>query len=709
MISLRWHLLRPGRQRRRRSGSHSARRRSRLILPSGRREISAGGELASAVLSPQTLPAFLTPEKAEERGHVKRLYEQQPNSDTVIFQNRDGSTTLYCPVGSLSDVLTQSESGAKDRAEIAALERAVQKKFDLKPEQIGAVYTEDGMAVVAFSEIGGDYYINSYGSARFLSGGGARISTMTGTTAAMGNAAVFKIQNAGDGYHYIQPYADSSKYFEYYDSTRVLPVSYPAGRTPPDLARWQLVEDGSMYRIVNKATGYSFYSDNASIYCSAEQANENPDGRRWRLLDKDSYRANELTGFTLSTYEVVLRMNGSGKLQIRTTPSTPLLATGNDFRINTQEGHIVDSTSNGKAVFFTGLETGVAEVEIVHIPSGLKAGKVSLRVAPGSGQHKLRSRAYPRYVSYSGRNVVLTSDSQKSETSFAIVPSGALGAFYIKASNGQYVTATENILPLLAEKSADTDSQLWFYGGEDGCSGAIYSKKDPSRALVTNHLGELWLGAFSDDEEFSDEWILFREGETTLGLPGYNAGDTMMKSVSRSINLSLRKVPVEYPNTYRYIDSDLGLTAMRESPIVLFNTHGEYDRITMTHTLPGESDSVLTMAQVKALPAGAFSNTKMVVYIACLTAKGGATANNLFKATVDKGAEIVIGFSGKIQTIECNFWNQEFFRVLSNRGTVAEAIQKAQEYASEKGNSSTMRTYLVTSGNLQQFVYSYYN
>lgn len=683
----------------------------------------SGEELASAVLSPQTLPAFLSPEKAEERGHVKRLTAQQPDADTVIFQNRDGSKTLYCPVGSVSDVLTQPESRTKDGVKNSALEQAVQKKYGLKAEQIGAVYTENDMAVVEYSEIGGDYYINCYGSAKFLNCGGVRADITTGTTAQMGNAAVFKLQfNKGigggenEGYYYIHPYADTSIYLQYSNTALIKPVTYSSSSATSDLAHWQLVEDGSMYRIVNKVVHinennqkfkYSFYSNSSVFTCSAEQADEDPDGRRWRLLDKDTYQANELTGFTLSTYEVTLAVNGSGRLQIRTTPSAPLLATGNEFRMNTQEGHIVNSTSNGKVVLFAGLEMGVAEVEVVHVPSGMKAGKVSLRVSPGSGQYKLRNRAADNYLSSLGSDLYLREHySQDTARTFTIT-AASNGYFYIKNSTGLYLTSRIDATVRFEAKKTDPESQLWFYSGADGTAGTLSCKMRPQVVLNAIPGGVVILSAYSEDEDFHDEWILLREEQTTLGLPGNESGDTMMKRVSRTSNLALRKIPFVYPNVYRYIDSDLGLAAMREGPVVLFNTHGFNDRILMTHKLSGESESALTMEQVKVLPDGAFSNTKLVVYIACLTAEGGASADNLFKATVDKGAEIVIGFSNVIKSTECDFWNEEFCRALSEKCSVSEAIQRATQYAIKNSGTSTMRKYLVTSGNLNQFVYNY--
>ena len=52
-------------------------------------------QLESAVLAASDIPACISPALAEERGHVNRLYLQEPDDYTVMFQNRDGSKTIY--------------------------------------------------------------------------------------------------------------------------------------------------------------------------------------------------------------------------------------------------------------------------------------------------------------------------------------------------------------------------------------------------------------------------------------------------------------------------------------------------------------------------------------------------------------------------------------------------------------------------------------
>ena len=52
-------------------------------------------QLKDATLAAEDIPYCIDPTLIEERGHVNRLYLQEPDDYTVMFQNRDGSKTVY--------------------------------------------------------------------------------------------------------------------------------------------------------------------------------------------------------------------------------------------------------------------------------------------------------------------------------------------------------------------------------------------------------------------------------------------------------------------------------------------------------------------------------------------------------------------------------------------------------------------------------------
>lgn len=52
-------------------------------------------QLETAKLSTEDIPEFITDKEIKGKGHVNRLREQEPDDNTVVFQNRDGTKTAY--------------------------------------------------------------------------------------------------------------------------------------------------------------------------------------------------------------------------------------------------------------------------------------------------------------------------------------------------------------------------------------------------------------------------------------------------------------------------------------------------------------------------------------------------------------------------------------------------------------------------------------
>ena len=76
-------------------------------------------EAKDAVLDMTTVPACISAENVEEQKHIKRLYEQEPDDYTIMFQNSDLSKTTYVfsvPVknsGNISVNLAEVQRGAE--------------------------------------------------------------------------------------------------------------------------------------------------------------------------------------------------------------------------------------------------------------------------------------------------------------------------------------------------------------------------------------------------------------------------------------------------------------------------------------------------------------------------------------------------------------------------------------------------------------------
>ena len=54
-----------------------------------------GEGFTSSGIAFSDIPETLSPEKIEEAGHIARLREEETGTNTAVFQNADGTNTLY--------------------------------------------------------------------------------------------------------------------------------------------------------------------------------------------------------------------------------------------------------------------------------------------------------------------------------------------------------------------------------------------------------------------------------------------------------------------------------------------------------------------------------------------------------------------------------------------------------------------------------------
>lgn len=101
--------------------------------------------LSTAVLDPTEVPDVIGIDTATKRHHVNRLYEQEPDEYTIIFQNRDGGKTIYVfsePVKSVNNSGTQVDMS---KAQIAQV--AIQRASNSSPLAIGTNRLTPSLAI----------------------------------------------------------------------------------------------------------------------------------------------------------------------------------------------------------------------------------------------------------------------------------------------------------------------------------------------------------------------------------------------------------------------------------------------------------------------------------------------------------------------------------------------------------------------------------
>ena len=97
-------------------------------------------KLKTAKLDESDLPSVMSLLFAQERGHVKRLEMQEPDDYTVMFQNRDGSKTMY--IFSIP-VKTQNANGFDSSNKVSLTPKSNKLKISASSGGIAAEFSRD--------------------------------------------------------------------------------------------------------------------------------------------------------------------------------------------------------------------------------------------------------------------------------------------------------------------------------------------------------------------------------------------------------------------------------------------------------------------------------------------------------------------------------------------------------------------------------------
>ena len=140
------------------------------------------------------------------------------------------------------------------------------------------------------------------------------------------------------------------------------------------------------------------------------------------------------------------------------------------------------------------------------------------------------------------------------------------------------------------------------------------------------------------------------------------------------------------------------ITALNEAnlnwDVLYFSTHG------IQHLIQFENDMVLTDGSVswttdsQSVRNISLNNTLLCIYDACLTASDGdGTGKNLCTATIDSGAECVIGWTMSIGVDDAREWQRRFQAKLIEGYTVIGAANYASTF--QYNNNETIKSWRI--------------
>ena len=159
-----------------------------------------------------------------------------------------------------------------------------------------------------------------------------------------------------------------------------------------------------------------------------------------------------------------------------------------------------------------------------------------------------------------------------------------------------------------------------------------------------------------------------------------------------------------------------------DSEIVYFSTHGRQNEVSIKNgahdtdpTLPTDTFIVPSPDTRGERPESeciylsdiTFSHTKLVMYDACLTASTLAGPSNLCSATLDRGAESVIGWEERTWTQDTIFWQSYFWSYVFNGATLKEAAHFSNLHPYRDALETILDWHIYGNSNLELFPSGY--
>ena len=182
---------------------------------------------------------------------------------------------------------------------------------------------------------------------------------------------------------------------------------------------------------------------------------------------------------------------------------------------------------------------------------------------------------------------------------------------------------------------------------------------------------EVFQYTYTVTENTNDDWYLeptAHKAFSTIGIT--DAGHDHTSYMDR---LSNPAACIGYSQWNQSIDTSVNNIEWYydHSSYLVIRSHGAQNRIVL-----GDGD--LTRSDVLSWSSSRLNDMRLVLYSACSTGAGGASADNLVNATFDRGAKTVIGFQDAVNCDQANTWTKEFFIAAGERGkSVGEACTDA--------------------------------
>ncbi len=242
------------------------------------------------------------------------------------------------------------------------------------------------------------------------------------------------------------------------------------------------------------------------------------------------------------------------------------------------------------------------------------------------------------------------------------------GYYTIKKNNGNipYYIGLNNSNSVIITSDIITNDYRWKIRCVEDDEGFVISPyTDNSKALAVSTSGwsgtngaAIELNTYVSDYNYSDEWVICSKKSVSMvdGHDDYPITSEYTVMQNSLANIGITNVFKSSSYSEHAVNRDEAIDRMRYSKAVFVNGHGSQMVVNMHNTYINSSKIGLILND----DGGAFDMCDLVVYVSCLTAKGGIGANNLCQATLDAGVNTVIGFSMSIPMTGDRYWMKKF-------------------------------------------------
>lgn len=505
----------------------------------------------------------------------------------------------------------------------------------------------------------------------------------------LNNARKWIFAETSNGIYTVYSYTDRTKCLTVDPSSKVVTLSAYTGS---EFQKWKMYVSPNGNALTTNATdsrvaGYKLLIGATS--CTVSSASYTPVG----FFNVSWY----VPVTSLSYPSFYLAPKQQKEIRPNKTPSNSVFS--NNWSIwSSNSSSVFTVTSKGTV---TGVKAGAAILTFTDKITR-KYGSCTITVTEiPNGTYYLKNKHNSEYarvkdgIMTNGQNVVQYDFDESSNEQWIFTLNTVTGYYSIKSANSSsldyYMAVSDdssaNDKPIVIRSATETtltDGMKWKISKTTSGAYKIIPKTGETTDYVLST--STWLGTnnaillqsnYILNDSYRDEWFLF---DVAKKYSQVSLGFSSASSLNSSIKQYYESNSNAYGATFTSISKSDFINEMRNSAFFCGVLHGgeHEDKLLIS------SSEILYLSEISSLPASYFDSAKIIILTSCYSGR----ANGFVDTLLSKGADVVIGFRGKVEQETGAFWTDRLIYSLSQGNTVQAAIDFANDELRNKYNSS---------------------